>query len=181
MPTPSILAVHRSPTHSFTKHPQSSIQLLAGFGVEGDAHCGATVRHRYLVRRNPAAANRMQVHLLTAEFLAELASATGGPSPILPGEFGENITTRNLDLVALPLRTRLLLGREAVIELTGLRSPCRQMNTLRPGLMNAAFQPGTRVPRAGVMAIVLVGGLLCPADPITVELPPLPHQPLLPI
>ena len=181
MPTPSVVAVHRSPTHSFTKRPERSIQLLAGLGVEGDAHCGATVRHRYLVRRNPSASNRMQVHLLTAEFLADLASVVGGSSPILPGEFGENITTCNLDLVALPRGTRLLLGREAVVELTGLRSPCRQMDILRPGLMKAAFQPGTRIPRAGVMAIVLAGGLLSPADPITVDLPPLPYHPMLPI
>ena len=175
---PSVVAVHRSPTHSFSKRSEPSIRLLSGLGVEGDAHCGATVRHRYLARRNPAAPNRMQVHLLATEFLAELASSASVSPAILPGEFGENITTSGLDLVALPRGTRLLLGSEAVIELTGLRSPCSQMNTLRPGLMKASFVPGTRAPRAGVMAIVLAGGLLRPSDSITVELPPLPHLPL---
>ena len=181
MDTPSILAVHRSPTHTFTKQPQPFLHLLAGLGVEGDAHCGATVRHRYLVRRNPSAPNRMQVHLLADEFLNDLSIASPGLPQILPGRFGENITTQNLDLLTLPLGTRLQLGYEAVIELTGLRSPCKLMNTLRPGLMQAAFTPGTRQPRAGVMAIVLSGGLVRPADAITVELPPLPHQPLRPI
>ena len=124
MATPSILAVHSSPTHTFTKHPQPFLRLLAGQGVEGDAHCGASVRHRYLVRRNPSAPNRMQVHLLAAEFLDDLAAISIGLSPILPGEFGENITTRGIDLVSLPLGTRLHLGSEAVVELTGLRTPC---------------------------------------------------------
>ena len=177
MPTPFILAVHSSPTHTFTKHPHSFLRLLAGQGVEGDAHCGATIRHRYLVRRNPTAPNRMQVHLLAAEFLDDLS---GFPT-IQPGEFGENITTRHLDLISLPRNTRLHLGPDAIIELTGLRSPCKQMNTLRPGLMQAAFSPGTRNPRAGVMAIVLSGGLVRPADCISIALPASPHQPLRPI
>ena len=181
MPTPSILAVHSSPTHTFTKHPQLFLRLLAGQGVEGDAHCGATVRHRYLVRRNPSAPNRMQVHLLAAEFLDDLSAPSFGLPPILPGHFGENITTRDLDLISLPLGTQLHLGPDAVIELTGLRSPCKQMNTLRLGLMQAAFSPGTRNPRAGVMAIVLSGGMIRPADAITVTLPALPYQPLRPI
>ena len=181
MATPSILAVHSSPTHTFTKHPQPFLRLLAGQGVEGDAHCGASVRHRYLVRHNSSAPNRMQVHLLTAEFLDDLSAASTGFSPILPGEFGENITTRDLDLISLPLGTRLHLGPDALIEVTGLRSPCKLMNTLRPGLMQASFTPGTRNPRAGIMAIVLSGGLVRPADTIITNLPALPHQPLRPI
>ena len=181
MPTPSVLAVHRSPTHTFTKQPQACIRLLAKQGVEGDAHCGVTVRHRYLVRRNPAAPNLMQVHLLAAEFLDSLSAPSTNLPPILPGQFGENITTHNLDLISLPLGTRLHLGPDAVIELTGLRSPCKLMNTLRPNLMQAAFTPGTRHPRAGVMAIVLSGGLVQPGDPITVDLPAPPHQRLRPL
>ena len=151
MANPSILAVHSSPAHTFTKQPQLYIRLLAGQGVEGDAHCGPTVRHRYLVRRNPFAPNRTQVHLLAMEFLDDLSTASASFASIVPGEFGENITTRDLNLISLPLGTRLRLGPDAVVELTGLRSPCKQMNTLRPGLMQAAFSPGTRHPRAGVM------------------------------
>ena len=180
-PPPTILAVHRSPEHRFSKQAESSITLLAGLGVEGDAHCGAAVQHRYLARRNPRTPNRMQVHLLTAEFLAALATEHLSLSPIALGAFGENITTSSLDLEALPLGTRLRLGETALVELTGLRTPCSQMNRLRPGLMQAAFTPGTRRPRAGVMAIVLAGGLVRPDDSIHITLPTEPLHPLRPI
>lgn len=178
---PTILAVHSNPLHTFSKHPQPSLHLLAGLGVKGDAHSGATVQHRYLARRNPAMPNRMQVHLLAAEFLNALAAEFPAHSTIASGALGENITTRHLNLLTLPLATRLHLGATAVLELTGLRSPCRQMNTLRPGLMQAAFIPGTRGPRAGVMAIVLAGGTVTPGDLIQVDLPSIPHHPLCPL
>ncbi len=183
---PSVLAVHRSPTHTFSKFPEPAVTLLAGLGVEGDAHCGATVRHQYLVRRNAAAPNRAQVHLLEAEFLATLSGAPSSdqslavPEPILPGQFGENITTHGLALCTLPHGTRLRLGANALLELTNLRSPCKLMDGLRPGLMKASFHPGTRTPRAGVLAIVLEGGVVHPHDGIEVLLPSTPHRPLQP-
>ncbi len=186
MPQPTIVAVHLNPKHTFSKLPQPSIHLLAGLGVEGDAHCGATVRHRYLVRRNPAAPNRSQIHLLEAEFLDALVTESASPGrlmegPLQPGDLGENITTRSLHLLTLPLGTRLHLGQHAIVELTGLRTPCKQLDKLRPGLMQASFLPGTRQPRAGVMAIVLHSGTVRPGDSITVELPAFAHQPLRPI
>ena len=181
MPTGIVVAVSLNPKHTFSKSPQPCIHLLAGLGVEGDAHCGATVRHRYLVRRNPAAPNRTQVHLLEAEFLETLAIEAPNLPALHPGDFGENILTRSLDLISLPLGTRLHLGPSAVVELTGLRSPCKQMDTLGPSLMKASFVPGTRRPRAGVMAIVLELGTLSAADTIHVELPPAPHTALRPI
>ncbi len=180
MSTSTVIAVSLNLEHTFSKRRQPSIHLLAGLGVEGDAHCGATVRHRYLVRRNPAAPNRSQVHLLEAEFLDTLATelAIAGREPLEAGDLGENITTRSLDLLALPAGTRLHLGQHAVVELTGLRTPCKQLDALRPGLMKASFVPGTRRPRAGVMAVVLQIGVVCPADCITVELPQASHHPL---
>lgn len=181
MSTATVLTVSLSPKHTFSKLPQSSIHLLAGRGVEGDAHCGATVQHRFLRRRNPAAPNRLQVHLLAAEFLATVAKNLSDTQPILPGDLGENVTTRALDLLALPLGTTLHLGAQAIVELTGLRSPCKLMNKLRPGLMQAAFHPGTRSPRAGVMAIVLQSGVVESNDLIHVTLPTSPHLPLRPI
>ena len=186
MSPPILVAVHRSPTHSFSKVPQLAISLLAGRGVEGDAHCGATVRHRYLRRRDPSSPNLMQVHLLASEFLdaLRLKSSAHDPSAridLLSGQLGENLTTRGFDLEDLPLATRLHLGCAAVVELTGLRTPCTQMNALHPGLMRAAFQPGTRLPRAGVMAIVVASGELKPGDAIRVELPAGAHRPLQPI
>ena len=176
-----VVAVSLNPKHTFSKLPQLSIHLLAGLGVEGDAHCGSTVRHRYLVRRNPAAPNRTQVHLLEAEFLEALATDAPNFPAFHPGDFGENILTRSIRLISLPLGTRLHLGPTAIVELTGLRSPCKQMNTLRPGLMKASFVPGTRRHRAGVMAVVLEAGTLSAADTIHVELPPEPHIALRPV
>lgn len=177
---PTIVAVHRSPTHTFSKMTQPSIELLAGLGVEGDAHCGATVRHRYLARKNPAAPNLAQVHLLEAELLDTLAADPALQPAIRPGEFGENITTRGLVLCTLPYGTRLRLGPFAVVELTNLRSPCRLMNDLRPGLMKSSFHPGTRLPRAGVLAVVLEAGTVSANDSIEVLLPGAPHHPLQP-
>ncbi len=181
MSTGIVVAVSLNQNHTFSKSPQPSIRLLAGLGVDGDAHCGATVRHRYLVRRNPAAPNRTQVHLLAAEFLEGLTTEAPSFPGLQPGDFGENILTRSLDLVSLPCGTRLHLGPSAVVELTGLRSPCKQMDALRPGLMKASFVPGTRRPRAGVMAIVIEPGTISTADTIRVERPTGPDTVLRPI
>ncbi len=155
--------------------------LLAGLGVEGDAHAGAKVKHRYLVKKNPDAPNLAQVHLLHAELFVELA---GEAIALAAGEMGENVTTAGLDLLALPRGARLRLGGEAVVELTGLRQPCSQMNKLRPGLMQACLGRDSRgevVRKAGVMAIVVAGGTVSPGDAITVELPAGPHVKLGPV
>ena len=166
-----ITAVHRSSTHSFSKTTQLYIQLLEGLGVEGDAHCGALVQHRYQLRKDPSQPNLCQVHLLQQELLDEL--------DIPAGLLGENITTLNLDLLSLPTGTRLTLGATAIVEVTGLRMPCDQINKLRPGLMKRCFAPKTKVPRAGIMTIVITGGTVQPTDTIEVKLPPYPHRPLI--
>ena len=167
-----------SSRHGFSKQPQSAIRLLAGLGVEGDAHCGATVQHLYLKRRTPHAPNRMQVHLLQQELLDDLL-ALG--HKVQPGELGENITTSGIDLLALPTGTRLHLGVEAVIELTGLRTPCKQIDGFQPGLMKRLVlgsKTSERPARAGVMAIVLSGGDVKASDTILAVLPQEPWQPL---
>lgn len=174
-----VVAVSLSRTHSFSKHPRPRIQLLAGLGVQGDAHCGATVRHRYLARRDPGQPNLTQVHLLHTELFETLRDSG---FHLTPGDLGENITTSGIDLLALPSATRLLLGQDAVVEITGLRTPCVQMDRFRPGLMAAAFlygPDGTKSPRTGVMSIVLRGGAVDPGSAIRIELPPAPHRPLL--
>lgn len=167
---PHITAVHRSATHSFSKQQQPSITLISGEGVEGDAHCGTLVQHLYLVRKDPTRLNVCQVHLLQHELLDEL--------DLQPGRLGENLTTRDLDLIALPTGTHLTIGT-ALLEVTGLRSPCNQINRLRPHLMKSCFIPKSKQPRAGIMAIVLQGGIIHPNDTIHVTLPPLPHSPLI--
>ncbi len=174
----TIAAVCLSPEHGFGKQPQTSIRLLAGLGVEGDAHCGTTVQHLYLKRKNPHAPNRMQVHLIQQELFAELY-ALG--HTVKPGELGENITTCGIDLLALPVGTRLHLGAEAVIELTGLRTPCKQIDGFQPGLMKPLIlgkKTSKRPARAGVMSVVLSGGEVKAGDTIRVVTPPEPWQAL---
>ena len=176
--SPHVVAVSRSARHSLSKEAQASIWLLAGLGVEGDAHQGATVKHRSRVRRDPSQPNLRQVHLIHAELLDELAAA--GFS-VAPGQVGENVLTRGLELLALSQGSRLRLGREALVEITGLRNPCSQLDGLEPGLMGAVLSRGPEgelIRRAGVMAIVLEGGEVRPGDAVALEFSPEPHMPL---
>ncbi len=178
---PFVTAVSLSESHSFSKRNRESIHLLAGLGVEGDAHLGATVKHRSRVARDPSQPNLRQVHLLHAELFEELRAAG---FRVRPGEMGENITTRGLDLLGLPTGARLTLGEAAEIELTGLRNPCYQLDDFQKGLMKATLDhdaEGNLVRKAGVMAIVLVGGEVYRGDRIQVVLPSEPHQPLVPV
>lgn len=167
--------------HAFSKPERTSIRLLAGLGVAGDAHAGRTVQHRSRAARDPTAPNLRQVHLIQAELHDEL-NARGFGVP--PGGMGENITTRGVDLLALSEGTRLAIGRDAVLEVTGLRNPCTQLDGFRPGLMRAVLDrdaEGGLVRKAGVMAIVLDGGVIRPGDPIAVRPPSGPHRPLRPV
>ncbi|MGI9146427.1 MAG: MOSC domain-containing protein [Chloroflexota bacterium] len=176
-----VAAVSCSPGHTLSKPNQSSIRLLSGLGVEADAHHGVTVKHRSRVARDPTQPNLRQVHLIQAELHVELQAAGFSVSA---GQMGENITTRGLDLLRLPAGTRLLVGQQAEIEVTGLRNPCAQLDLIQPGLMAATLQhdaQGNLVRKAGIMAIVLAEGEVRPGDPIRVQLPPLPHRPLEPV
>lgn len=166
-----VLSVHCSPVHRFSKTTAASITLLAGLGVEGDAHAGVTVKHRSRVARDPTLPNLRQVHLIHAELFDDLADRG---FRVAPGEMGENITTRGVDLLALPAGTRLRLGEAAVVEVTGLRNPCGQLNGLRPGLMNAVLErsaDGGLIRLAGVMGIVLASGAVAAGDTVAVERP----------
>jgi MOSC domain-containing protein YiiM len=174
-------AVHKSSTHTMKKLEHSGIQLLEGLGVEGDAHMGVTVKHRSRVARDPSQPNLRQVHLIQAELHDQL-HAMG--FPVSGGIMGENITTRGIDLLALPTGTLLHLGKAAVVEITGLRNPCLQLNGIQDGLMAAVLDrdaEGNLIRKAGIMGIVLKSGAVHPSDPIRVELPPEPHQPLKPV
>ena len=176
-----VVSVCRNPTHALGKPTRDRIRLLAGLGVEGDAHAGKRVRHRSRVARDPDRANLRQVHLIHAELHDELR-ARG--FEVEAGQIGENVTTRGIDLLGLPVGARLRLGEEAVVEITGLRNPCAQLDGLQPGLMAATLERDDRgglVRKAGVMGIVLDGGDVRPGDPIGVWLPPPPHQRLEPV
>jgi MOSC domain-containing protein YiiM len=173
-------AVSQGSTHSFSKQPRMWITLLAGLGVDGDAHLGATVKHRSRVARDPTQRNLRQVHLLQRELLEELETLG---YRIGPGQIGENILTRGVDLLALPTDTVLRIGG-AEIRITGLRNPCVQLNRFSPGLMAATLDRdanGNLIRKAGVMGVVLTGGDVRPGDPIAVRLPSGPHRRLAPV
>ncbi len=174
----TIVAVARDEGHRFSKPLLPAIHLLAGLGVEGDAHCGTTVKHRSRVAVDPTQPNLRQVHLIHEELFEELADR--GFS-LRPGDMGENVTTRGIDLLTLPVGTRLCLGAEALIEITGLRNPCVQIEAFQPGLLKAVVgrdADGNLIRKAGIMGIVLEGGEVRPGDPIDVTLPALPHRAL---
>ncbi len=172
-----VTAVSRSAVHEFTKPNVESIELIAGLGVKGDAHLGETVQHIVRVKEDPTKPNRRQVHLIHGELHDEL-KARG--FTVGPGDIGENITTRGLDLLGLPLGTRLHVGGQAVVEVTGLRTPCKQIERFQAGLLAAVSQDdnGNLFFKSGVMGIVLRGGIVKAGDTIRVELPPEPHQKL---
>jgi len=171
-------AASLSPTHSFSKSNAAAIRLLAGRGVEGDVHCGETVRHRSRLARDPSQPNLRQVHLIHTELFEELR-ALG--FVVAAGEMGENVTTEGVDLLGLPAGARLGLGATAVVEITGLRNPCHQLDDFQSGLMAAVLgrdAEGDLVRKAGVMGIVIVGGEVRPGDPVAISLPEEPHRPL---
>src|SRR5690242_9737233 len=176
-----VIALSLSETHSFSKPNRESIKLLTGLGVEGDTHLGEKVQHRSRVKQNPDQPNLRQVHLIHAELHDELR-ANG--FDVLPGQMGENVTTHGLDLLGLPTGTKLHLGNEAIVEVTGLRNPCLQLDDFQMGLMKAVLdkdEEGNLIRKAGIMGIVLQVGEVYVDDIIRAELPPEPHEPLKPV
>lgn len=184
--TGKVLAVSRSQKHTFSKRVDMFIRLRAGLGVEGDAHMGETVQHWSpknwsLVAKDPHAPNLRQVHLIHAELFHEL-KAKG--FAVNPGEIGENITTSGLDLLSLPTGTKLHIGETAVVEVTGLRTPCNQLNVFAAGLKDAVQEidsAGNRVRKSGIMGIVIADGQIAAGDAISVIMPDEPHLPLQPV
>lgn len=173
-----VIAVSSSQTHSFSKQNQQCINLIEGIGVEGDAHSGKTIKHLFLAKKDPARPNLRQVHLIQAELFTVL---TNLGFSVEPGQLGENITTRGLDLLSLPKGTKLYIGESVIIELTALRNPCIQIENFQKGLLHAVAgrdEHGEIVRKVGVMGIVSVGGKVKPDDIITVLLPEKPHQKL---
>lgn len=176
--TPHIVGVQVGGKHAFSKTPRDAIRLIENFGVEGDAHAGATDQHLFHIRRFGEQPNLRQVHLIHMEFFDEVFEKG---HVVRPGDLGENIATRNVDLLNLPTGTRLRLGADAMIELTGLRNPCHQIEDFQPGLLQhcKAAKPSGVQRKAGVMSVVLRGGMVRPGDVIETDLPPTPHQPLV--
>jgi len=171
----SVLAVHRSGEHTFSKQRVDAVTLLPGLGVEGDAHLGARVKHRSRVAADPNQPNLRQIHLVMSELLDEVVEAG---HQVVPGQLGENVTTTGLDLVGLPVGSMLRLGDTALVALTGLRNPCKQIRSVGDGVLKMMFvdgerygRPGEQVGRTGVMGVVVAGGLIRSGDPIEVRYP----------
>jgi MOSC domain-containing protein YiiM len=180
--TGRIIAVARDDAHRFAKQACAGIELVAGLGVAGDAHAGRTVQHRSRRSKTPDAPNLRQIHLIHEELLTELTAAGFA---VEPGQLGENVTTRGIDLLGLARGTRLRLGDGAVIEVTGLRNPCRQIDAnLGPGAMAATLgkaPDGSLVRKAGIMAVVLTNGMVRPGDPIAFDRVPAEFVALEPV
>ncbi|MEU0006680.1 MOSC domain-containing protein [Streptomyces sp. NPDC006314] len=176
--TGTVSAASSNGVYSFTKPNRDSITLLAGLGVEGDVHAGVTVKHRSRVAQDPTQPNLRQVHLIHEELFAEVG-ADG--FTVTPGDLGENITTRGIDLLGLPVGTLLRIGEDALLEVTGLRNPCQQIDDFQDGLLKRVVgrdENGNIVRKAGIMSIVREGGTVRPGDMIEAELPSGPHRPL---
>ncbi|CAM5551446.1 MOSC domain-containing protein [Streptomyces purpurascens] len=174
----TVTAVSSNGEYSFTKPNRDSITLLAGLGVEGDIHAGVTVKHRSRVAQDPTQPNLRQVHLIHEELFAEVGDAG---FEVAPGALGENITTRGIDLLGLPAGTLLHIGEAAVVEVTGLRNPCLQIDAFQDGLLKQVVgrdEAGRIVRKAGIMSVVREGGVVRPGDTIEVRLPAEPHRPL---
>lgn len=180
MTHPTVIAVASDTAHNVIKPVQERIKLITGLGVEGDAHAGKTIQHRYDKKRNPDAPNLRQVHLMHAELFDQMAALD---MSVEPGQMGENITTRNIDILHLPRGTHLKIG-EAVIEITGLRNPCKHLNKVAIGLMAACisrYEDGAIFPQSGVMGIVIAGGTIKAGDEIQIITPDPPHHRLEPV
>jgi len=180
MTTPTVIAVASDTAHNIVKPVRERIKLIAGWGVEGDAHAGKTVQHRYDKRRNPEAPNLRQVHLMHAELFDQLSEIG---IKVSSGEMGENITTRGIDILNLARGTHLKIG-EAVIEVTGLRNPCKYLNDIAPGLLKACLakhDDGTNFPQSGVMGIIIADGTVQAGDEIHIITSPEPHERLKPV
>ena len=176
-----VTAVSLSATHTMSKPNADAIRLLAGLGVEGDAHAGETVKHRSRIACDPTQPNLRQVHLIHGELHDELRDRGFA---LVPGQMGENVTTRGIDLLGLPTGTRLRLGADAVVEVTGLRNPCYQLNGIQEGLMAATLDrdpDGKLIRKAGVMAVAVAGGTVRAGDGIRMTLPAEPHRSLEPV
>jgi len=170
-----VISVSKSRSHTFNKYVSSEIILVKGLGVEGDAHKGEKVKHRSRVAKDPNQPNLRQVHLIHSELFEELKEKG---FEVNPGQMGENITTQEIDLLNLPKDTILSIGKTAKIKITGLRNPCKQIDSIKKGLMNAVLdkdKEGNLIRKAGIMGIIIEGGTINAGDEISIKLPTQPH------
>ncbi|WP_322596991.1 MOSC domain-containing protein [Bradyrhizobium sp. SEMIA] len=113
--------------------------------------------------------NLRQVHLIPSELFAALLEAG---FPIGARDLGENISTVGLDLERMPLGTLIELGRTAIVELAGLRTPCVLVDRFRAGVKRHVLSSEKTGPsfRCGVLGIVRFGGPVAPGDTVRARL-----------
>lgn len=166
-----VIAVAKDKEHKFSKELVSEIQIIAGLGVEGDAHKGKNVKHRSRVSADPTQPNLRQVHLIHSELFDEVA---GKGFAVEPADLGENITTEGIDLLSLPRNAILKIGEDVRLQVTGLRNPCAQIDEFQKGLLSAVLDKGPDgglIRKSGIMSVVLQGGRVRPGDRIQVDYP----------
>ncbi len=174
----SVIAVCSRDAHLFSKENREEIELIKNFGINGDAHAGMYVKHRSRVKKNPKQLNLRQVHLIPIELLNEMKQHR---YDLHPGDLGENITTSGIDLINLPLNSQINIGEEVVLEVKGLRDPCKQIEAFKEGLLKKMITKdadGNLIRKTGIMTIVLGGGIVKPNDKIEVVLPKKPYHKL---
>lgn len=175
---PHVIAVCLAAKHRFVKTPALEIHLVAGLGVEGDAHFGATSQHRYDKRYAPSKPNLRQLHMIDAATY-QLLRADG--FDVHPGDLGENVTTAGIDFTDMSAGTIVKIGQHAQLELTGLRQACVLIDKHLPGLRLAVERQGSgkkKFVRGGVMSRVLRDGVIRPGDAITLTHIPQIHTPM---
>jgi len=173
-----VISLSKNDKHQFSKRNCGSLFFIEGLGIEGDAHCGKTVQHLSRIKKNPTQPNLRQVHIIHCELLAELREQG---FKVEAGSLGENILTQGIDVLSLPKNTRLKLGKEVILKVTGLRNPCSQLDNYQQGLTKAVLDKdkhGNLIRKAGIMATVEKGGTVFVNDSIEVKLPNEPHEAL---
>lgn len=166
-----MIAVARDEGHNFSKRIVPEIKIVTGLGVDGDAHQGMKVKHRSRVKADPTQPNLREVHLIHSELFDEVAKKG---FHVNPADLGENITTKGIDLLALPRGSHLKIGDDVVLEVTGLRNPCVQIDDFQKGLLSAVLDRGPNgelIRKSGIMTVVLKSGWVRRGDCINVELP----------
>jgi MOSC domain-containing protein YiiM len=141
-----IIAVCKSEKKGTKKKDVGEGLLRADFGLVGDAHADCCT-HR-------------QISLLAVESIEKMR-ALG--MELNPGDFAENLTTKDIDLVSLPIGTSMSIGEQVVLEITQIGKECHKGCTIRRQVGKCIM------PEEGVFARVIRGGTIRAGDQIKVE------------
>ena len=140
-----VVAVSVSDKKGMRKWNVASAVVVEGYGIEGDAHASADW-HR-------------QVSLLAMESIEKMRKAG---LDVNPGDFAENVTTEGIDLVSLPIGTRVSIGADVVGEVSQIGKKCHARCAIYE-------QAGDCVmPKEGIFIKVVKGGTIAPGDPVAV-------------